>query len=55
VPLLPEEKSITSGEIKLSSKKLAELVNAHGAHQALLKDAFAQQQEKAVESGHVLK
>ena len=55
VPLSPEEKSIACSEIELSSKKLAELVNAHGAHQALLKDAFAWQQEKAAVSGHVLK
>jgi hypothetical protein len=41
VPLLPEEKSIASGKIELSSKKLAELVNAYSARQALLKDAFA--------------
>jgi hypothetical protein len=43
VPLLPEEKSIASGEIKLSFKKLAKLKNAHDAYQALLKDAFAWQ------------
>jgi hypothetical protein len=55
VPLLPEEKSIASSEIGLLSKKLAKLMNAHDACQALLKDAFAWQQEKAAVSGHVLK
>jgi hypothetical protein len=55
VPLSAEEKSITSSEIRLTSKKLAELVKAYGIHQALLKNAFAQQQEKAMICGHVLK
>ena len=55
VPLSAEEKSIASGEIKLTSEKLAELVKAHGVHQALLKNMFARQQEKAAVCGHVLK
>ena len=55
VLLLAEEKSIASSEIKLTSEKLAELVKAHGVHQALLKNVFAWQQEKAAVCGHVLK
>ena len=46
VPLSAEEKSITSGKIELTSKKLAELVKAHGVHQALLKNTFAWQQHQ---------
>ena len=55
VPLSPEEKSIASGKIELSSATLAELVKAHGTHQVLLKNMFAWQQESAAVSGHVLK
>ena len=55
MPLSPEEKGIASGEIELSSAKLAELVKAHGTHQVSLKNAFSQQQEKAAVSGYVLK
>jgi len=54
VPLSPEEKRIASGEIELSSAKLAELVKAHGARQVSLKNAFSRQQEKAAVSGYVL-
>ena len=55
VPLSPEEKGIASGEIELSSAKLAELVKAHGTHQVLLENAFSWQQEKAAVSSYVLK
>ncbi|KAF8224541.1 hypothetical protein L208DRAFT_1015671, partial [Tricholoma matsutake] len=49
VLLSPEEKKIASGEIKLSSTKLAEFTQHHDAHQQSLKNAFAQQQEKVAE------
>lgn len=47
VPLSPEEKKIASGEIGISSTKLAELMKCHDAHQQSLKNAFLWQQEKA--------
>ena len=50
VPLSPEEKQIASGEIELSSSKLAEFTQRHDAHQQSLKNAFARQQEKAAVS-----
>jgi len=55
VPLSPEEKRITSGEIELSSVKLGELVKACDTHQQSLKNAFSRQQEKAAVSGCSLK
>jgi len=55
VLLSPEEKKIASGEIELSSMKLAELGKAHEAHQQSLKNAFSQQEEKAGVSDCFLK
>src|SRR6266581_6408149 len=55
VPLSPEEKKIASGEIELSSTKLAELMKCHDAHQQSLKNAFLRQQEKAAVSGYFLR
>jgi hypothetical protein len=50
VPLSPEERKIASGEIELSSVKLAEVTQRHDAHQQSLKNVFARQQEKAAVS-----
>lgn len=49
-PLSPEEKGIATGEIELSSAKLAEFTQRHDAHQQSLKNAFVRQQEKAAVS-----
>lgn len=54
-PLSPEEKKIASGEIELSSIKLAEFTQRHDAHQQSLKNAFARQQEKAAVCGIYLR
>jgi hypothetical protein len=50
VPLLTEEKKIASGDIELSSVKLAEITQCHNACQQSLKNVFAHQQEKATVS-----
>jgi len=50
-PLSPEEKKITSGEIELSSDKLAEIMWCQDVHQMSLQNAFLRQQEKARVSG----
>jgi len=47
VPLSPEEKKIASGKIKLSSNKLAEIMQCQDAYQMSLQNAFLRQQEKA--------
>jgi hypothetical protein len=47
VQLSQEEKKIASGDIELSSAKLAEFTQRHDAHQQSLKNMFARQQEKA--------
>jgi len=55
VLLSPKEKKIASGEIELSSMKLAKLGKAHEAHQQSLKNAFSWQEEKAGVSDCFLK
>jgi hypothetical protein len=45
-----EEKRIASGEIELTTSKLAEFMQCQNAHQQSLKEAFAWQQEKATVS-----
>ena len=50
VPLSTEEKKIASGDIELSSAKLAEITQCHDACQQSLKNVFARQQEKAAVS-----
>jgi hypothetical protein len=50
VPLSMEEKKIASGDIEILPVKLAKITQCHDAHQQLLKNAFAQQQEKAAVS-----
>jgi len=55
VPLSPEEKKMASGEIELSSAKLAELGKAYEAHQQSLKNAFSRQEEKVGVSDCFLK
>jgi len=50
-PLSPEEKKIASGKIKLSSDKLAEIMQCQDVHQMSLQNTFLRQQEKARVSG----
>jgi hypothetical protein len=50
VPLSPKERKIASGEIELSSVKLAEVMQRQDTHQQSLKNVFARQQEKAAVS-----
>ena len=54
VPLLTEEKKIASGDIELSSAKLAEITQCHDARQQTLKNVFARQQEKAAVSNIIM-
>ena len=54
VPLSPEEKNIASGEVELSSTKLAEVTQSHNGRQNSLKNAFMRQHEKAGVSGGFL-
>ena len=50
VPLSTKDKKIASGDIELSSAKLAEITQRHDACQQSLKNVFARQQEKATVS-----